>query len=140
MIEVDRLSFIPYFGAASLVHRTRRLRFDVEDLGRAATGEPRLAATTLRLAEVGSQTAQSNGSRPSLLGLAAAPVGGDWKSVLMIVKADTVVAWHRKGFRLFWRWKIHRGKPGRPSVPQEVRKLIQMMSRNTPRWGAPRIH
>ena len=62
MIEVDRLSFIPYFGAASLVHRTRRLRFDVEDLGRAATGEPRLAATTLRLAEVGSQTAQTNGS------------------------------------------------------------------------------
>ena len=65
---------------------------------------------------------------------------GDWKSVLMIVKADTVVAWHRKGFRLFWTWKIHRGKPGRPSVPQEVRDLIRMMSRNNPRWGAPRIH
>ena len=58
----------------------------------------------------------------------------------MIVKADTVVAWHRKGFRLFWRWKIRRGKPGRPSVPQEVRELIRMMSRNNPRWGAPRIH
>ena len=50
----------------------------------------------------------------------------------MIVKAETVVAWHRKGFR--------RGKPGRPSVPQEVRDLIRMMSRNNPRWGAPRIH
>ena len=35
---------------------------------------------------------------------------GEWKSVLMIVKADTVVAWHRKGFRLYWTWKIHRGK------------------------------
>ena len=58
----------------------------------------------------------------------------------MIVKAETVVAWHRKGFRLFWTWKIHRGKPGRPSVPQEVRDLIRMMSRNNPRWGAPRIH
>ena len=58
----------------------------------------------------------------------------------MIVKADTVVAWHRKGFRLFWTWKIHRGKRGRPSVPQEVRNLIRMMSRNNPRRGAPRIH
>ena len=64
----------------------------------------------------------------------------DWKSALMIVKAETVVAWHRKGFRLFWTWKIHRGKPGRPKVPQEVRDLIRMMSRNNPRWGAPRIH
>ena len=64
----------------------------------------------------------------------------DWKSALMIVKAETVVAWHRKGFRLFWTWKIHRGKAGRPSVPHEVRDLIRMMSRNNPRWGAPRIH
>jgi putative transposase len=64
----------------------------------------------------------------------------DWKSALMIVKAETVVAWHRKGFRLFWTWKIHRGKPGRPKVPQEVRDLIRMMSRNDPRWGAPRLH
>src|SRR4051812_16773538 len=64
----------------------------------------------------------------------------DWKSALMIVKAETVVAWHRKGFRLFWKWRIHRGKPGRPSVPREVRDLIRMLSRNNPRWGAPRIH
>src|SRR5229473_3821907 len=67
-------------------------------------------------------------------------VWSDWKSALMIVKAETVVAWHRKGFRLFWTWKIGRGKPGRPSLPQEVRDLIRMMSRNNPRWGAPRIH
>src|SRR6476659_2433908 len=67
-------------------------------------------------------------------------VWADWKSAPLIVKADTVVAWHRKGFRLFWTWKIHRGKPGRPRVPQEVRDLIRMMSRNNPRWGAPRVH
>src|SRR4051812_19168762 len=67
-------------------------------------------------------------------------VWGDWKSVLMIVKAETVVAWHRKRFGLFWTWRIHRGKPGRPKVPQEVRDLIRMLSRNNPRWGAPRIH
>jgi putative transposase len=64
----------------------------------------------------------------------------DWKSALMIVQAETVVAWHRQGFRLFWRWRIHRGKPGRPTVPPEVRDLIRIMSRNNPRWGAPRIH
>ena len=64
----------------------------------------------------------------------------DRKSALMIVKPETVVTWHRKGFRLFWRWKIHGGKPGRPRVPKEVRDLIRMMSRNNPRWGAPRIH
>ena len=67
-------------------------------------------------------------------------VWSDWKSVLMIVKPETVVTWHRKGFRLFWRWKIQGGKPGRPRVPKEVRDLIRMMSRNNPRWGAPRIH
>jgi hypothetical protein len=66
-------------------------------------------------------------------------VWGDWKSALMIVKAETVIAWHRKGFRLFWTWRIHRGKPGRPKVPQEIRDLIRMLSRNNPGWGAPRI-
>jgi hypothetical protein len=63
----------------------------------------------------------------------------DWKSALLIVKPDTVVAWHRKGFRLFWRWKIRHGKPGRPTVRKDVRDLIRMISRNNPRWGAPRI-
>src|SRR3954469_17232817 len=68
------------------------------------------------------------------------PVWADWKSALMIVQAETVIAWHRKGFRLFWRWKIRHGKPGRPMVPREIRELIQMMSRENPIWGAPRIH
>jgi hypothetical protein len=67
-------------------------------------------------------------------------VWGDWKSALMIVKAETVIAWQRKGFRLFWTWRIHRGKPGRPKVPQKVRDLILMLCRDSPRWGAPNIH
>src|SRR5438270_7783773 len=67
-------------------------------------------------------------------------VWGDWKSALMIVKAETVIAWHRRGLRLVWTWRIYRGKPGRPKVPQEIRDLIRMLSRNNPRWGAPRIH
>ena len=51
-----------------------------------------------------------------------------------------MIAWHRSGFRLFWNWKIRRGKPGRPRVPREVRDLIRKMSRENSIWGAPRIH
>jgi hypothetical protein len=53
---------------------------------------------------------------------------------------DTVLRWHRKGFRLFWSWKIRHGRPGRPTVPKEVRELIRTMSRDNPLWGASRIH
>src|SRR3954452_17047092 len=67
-------------------------------------------------------------------------VWNDWKYALLIVKAETVVAWHRKGFRLFWTWRIRRGEPVRPRVPQDIRDLIRMLSRNNPGWGAPRIH
>ena len=67
-------------------------------------------------------------------------VWADWKSALLIVKPEPVIAWHRKGFRLYWTWKIRRGKLGRPAVPPEVRDLIRMMSHNNPMWGAPRIH
>jgi len=75
-----------------------------------------------------------------LLWVWLATVWYDWKSRAFIMQASTVIGWHRKGFRLFWTWKIHRGKLGRPRVPKEVRDLIRMMSRNNPRWGAPSIH
>lgn len=67
-------------------------------------------------------------------------VWAGWRSALVIVKPETVIAWHRKGFRLFWTWKVRHGKPGRPAVPKEVRELIRTMSRQNPLWGAPRIH
>jgi putative transposase len=67
-------------------------------------------------------------------------VWNDWQSSIFVVKAATVIGWHRKGFRLFWAWKVRHGKPGRPSVPKEVRQLIRTMSRENPLWGAPRIH
>ncbi len=63
----------------------------------------------------------------------------DWRSTLLIVKPETVIAWHRQGFRLYWRWKSRRND-GRPSVSPEVRNLIRQMSLANPRWGAPRIH
>jgi putative transposase len=64
----------------------------------------------------------------------------DWPSSVVIVKAATVIGWHRKGFRLFWAWKVRHGKPGRPAVSKEVRTLIRTMSLENPLWGAPRIH
>jgi hypothetical protein len=67
-------------------------------------------------------------------------VWSGWRSALVIVKPDTVIAWHRKGFRLFWTWKVRHGRPGRPAVPKDVRELIRRLSRDSPLWGAPRIH
>src|SRR5574341_390431 len=64
----------------------------------------------------------------------------DWRVALAIVKPETVIAWHRKGFRLFWTWQIRRGRVGRPAVSRDVRALIRQMCRENPLWGAPRIH
>ncbi len=60
-----------------------------------------------------------------------------WKDALVIVKPETVVAWHRQGFRLLWNWKSCHGKPGRPRTSKEIRELIQRMRRENPLWGAP---
>jgi hypothetical protein len=110
IIEVDRLSFAP------LVGRARRPHVDAQ-----TSAQLRLENLALR-----QQLAVLRRSAPRRLRLTPADrifwvwlrrVWSDWKSALMIVKAETVVAWHRKGFRLFWTWKIGRGQPGRPSVP-----------------------
>ena len=58
---------------------------------------------------------------------------------LAIVRPETVVRWHRAGFRSFWRWKSRR-RGGRPRVPLEIRRLIRDMSLANPLWGAPRVH
>ena len=63
-----------------------------------------------------------------------------WRNSLVIVMPETVIGWHRKGFRLFWTWKSRRRKSGRPPVSREVRDLIRRMSQQNPLWGAPRIH
>jgi hypothetical protein len=62
-----------------------------------------------------------------------------WKDAVRIVKPETVIAWHRRGWGLYWAWKSKRRKPGRPPVPQDVRELIRKMSSENP-WGAPRLH
>ena len=58
---------------------------------------------------------------------------------LTIVEPETVIRWHRAGFRSFWRWKSRR-RAGRPSIPPEIRRLIREMSLANLLWGAPRIH
>jgi hypothetical protein len=60
-------------------------------------------------------------------------------NALVILKPETVIRWHRAGFRLFWRWRS-RSHGGRPKVPHEIRQLIREMSLANPLWGAPRIH
>src|SRR2546429_7351987 len=67
----------------------------------------------------------------------------DWRSALLLVKPETVIAWHRQGFRLYWRWKS-RCCEGRPTVSPEVRNLIRHMSSRQPSlgrsshsWGTP---
>jgi putative transposase len=62
-----------------------------------------------------------------------------WRTALIIVKPETVIMWHRQGFRLWWTWKCRR-RTGRPTVPAEVRALIRTMSQANSLWGAPRIH
>ena len=66
-------------------------------------------------------------------------VWNGWRTTLVIVKPETVVAWHRRAFRAFWSLKSRR-RIGRTSVPPEVRALIRRVSDANPRWGAPRIH
>ena len=57
----------------------------------------------------------------------------------VIVKPETLVRWHRSGFRLYWRWKSRR-RVGRPAIPADIRDLVRTMSRDNLLWGAPRIH
>lgn len=64
----------------------------------------------------------------------------DWRHALVIVRPETVLRWHRRGFRLCWRWKSRPRQPGRPKVPGEIWALIRKMADANPTWGAPRIH
>jgi putative transposase len=59
---------------------------------------------------------------------------------LQVFKPDTLVRWHRNGFRFHWHWKSRRGRGGRPSINLAIKQLIRTMSRHNVGWGAPRIH
>jgi len=76
--------------------------------------------------------------RDKLVWILARRLCHDWRRHLIVVRPETVVAWHRRGWRLIWRWRS-RCPLGRPRLSAEVRDLIATMSRDNPQWGAERI-
>ena len=60
-----------------------------------------------------------------------------WRGALVNVKADTLIRWHRKGFRLLWRWKSD--PPGRPCLSKNLRQLIRQIAAENVTWGQERI-
>jgi len=60
----------------------------------------------------------------------------DWRDALVVVRPETLIRWHRAGWRLFWRIK---SRPGRPPIPLELRQLIRRMATENPLWGEERI-
>jgi len=63
-----------------------------------------------------------------------------WRKALHLVRTDTVIRWHRQGFRAYWTWKSQRGRTGRPRVASELADLVRTMALANALWGAPRIH
>jgi putative transposase len=76
--------------------------------------------------------------RGKLLWALARRLCAGWPRHLILVRQETVVRWHRTGWRLFWRWRS-RPRLGRPRLSPEARELIAVMSRDHPRWGTERI-
>jgi len=97
------------------------LRHQIGVLQRSAKERPRLTSTA------------------RLLWVSLSRIWRHWCSRLVLVKPETVVAFHRKGFRLFWTWKVRHGQAGRPAITREIRDLSHKMCRENPTWGAPRI-
>jgi hypothetical protein len=62
----------------------------------------------------------------------------DWRNALVVVKPEALIAWQRRAFQLFWRWKC-RGLCGRPRLPKDLRVLISEMVRENPTWGQSRV-
>ena len=60
----------------------------------------------------------------------------DWRNALVVVRPETLIRWHRAGWRLFWRCK---SRPGRPPIPLELRRLIRRKATENPLWGEERI-
>ena len=78
--------------------------------------------------------------RDRLFWVALRSVWHRWSGALLIVKPETVAGWHRAGFRLYWRFRSRASRPGRRRISSEIRAAIDLMRKENPSWGAPRIH
>ncbi len=106
--------------------------------------KPRLSLVTENLAlRQQSVILRRNTSRPGLRNrdrlfwVALSHLWRDWRSILVIVKPETVIKWHRQGFKCYWRWKSRSG--GRPRIDRQIRDVIRRISSENPTWGVPRI-
>ena len=75
-----------------------------------------------------------------LFWVAVRRVWNNWSEALFLVAPDTVVSWHRAGYRLFWKWRPRLHRVGWPKVAEEIRGLISLMKRENSSWGASPIH
>src|SRR5260370_16305350 len=124
------ISLTTFLATLSLIFRSRvavelenlALRHQIGVLQRSARKRPKL----------------TSGDR--LLWICLSHLWRDWRSALAIVKPETVVAWHRAGFRLFWTWKVRRGQPGRPAISRHISDLICTTCPENPAGCAPRFH
>jgi putative transposase len=67
-------------------------------------------------------------------------VRSGWRDALLIVQPETVIRWHKKAVKLYWRRKSQAGRRGRPGLDADVKALILKMAEANPFWGAPKIH
>ena len=79
-------------------------------------------------------------NRDRFLWTILANIWSEWRKPLLFVRPETVIRWHKEGFRLYWRWKSRQRWPGGKTIPPDIRDLIRTMSHDNPLWGAPRIH
>ena len=75
-------------------------------------------------------------NRDRMIFIALSRIWNDWKSMIVIVKPETVLRWHRKGFKMYWRWK---SRTGRPTINWELIKLIRQFHKENPLWSPQRI-
>ena len=134
--RTDRVSSRPDEG--SVQADSRRTAFALQVESKAGSRNPDPTATDQRASSAGTETTAPQQFRrflfvwlyhwfPSVLG------------AIVIVRPETIIRWHRAGFRAYWRWRS-RIRVGRPKVSAELRTLIGAMSRANPLWGAPHIH
>ena len=65
---------------------------------------------------------------------------GRWREALILVQPETVIRWHRRGFKRFWAWRSRRRGLGRPRIDRKLKELIERIATANPLWGAPRVH